>query len=91
MRHAFEQFNSTTDEDVRRRIIILSMDVIKLYPSLQKEVCKRAIKWLIGKSDISLENIDWVQIVRYVAVNMSAEEIAEEGLTDVIPGRAKQS
>ena len=45
------------------------MDVIKLYPSLQKEVCKRAIKWLIGKSDVSLENIDWIQVARYIAVN----------------------
>ena len=33
--------------------------------------------------------MDWVQVARYVAVNVDPAEIAKEGLSDVIPGRAK--
>ena len=67
------------------------MDVKMLYPSLRKDVCKKAIIWIIDVNQISLDNVDWVQMTRYIAVNMTPEEIANEGLSDVIPGRVRQS
>ena len=38
---------------------------------------------------MSFDNVDWVQVTRYIAVHMTKEEIIEEGLADVIPGRTK--
>ena len=91
MRASFEDFNRNLDEAIRKKVHILSMDIKSLYPSLKKAVCKDAIKWLINKCGVSLTSIDWVQVSRYVAVMCTPEEIAEAGLTEVVPGRAKMT
>ena len=91
MRAAFREFNTNVDENVRNRVQIYSMDVKSLYPSLRKSVCKDAAKWLVNKSGVSVENVDWTQVTRYLAVNMTPEEIDKEGVADVIPGRVKKT
>ena len=91
MRASFEAANNSVDENVRKRSHILSMDAKALYPSLRKKVCKNAVKWLVKKGNVSVVNVDWIQVTRYVAVMCTTEEIASEGLTDVIPGRVKMT
>ena len=83
--------NRDTDISVRMKTKVLSMDVKSLYPSLTKNVCKDAMKWLVQRSELTIINVDWDQVVRYVAVNMSPADIDKEGVSDVIPGRAKVS
>ena len=89
MRAAFEAFNSNVDVNVRKKTIIFSKDAKALFPSMQKEVCKMAIIWIIDKEEVNIDNMDWTQVTRYIAVNMSPEDIEKEGLTNVIPGRVK--
>ena len=91
MRAAFEHFNDTVDEETGKKVRIFSMDVKSLYPSLRKTVCKDAVMWLVDKCNIKVQSVDWVQVTRYVAIHVSPEEISMEGLTGVIPLRAKQS
>ena len=45
----------------------------------------------MNKSGVSVENVDWTQVTRYVAINMTPEDIDKEGVSDVIPGRVKIS
>ena len=44
----------------------------------------------MNKSGVSVENVDWTQVTRYVAINMTPEDIDKEGVSDVIPGRVKK-
>ena len=74
---------------MRKKSKIFSMDIKALYPSLRKQVCKDAMQWIINKTEVSVEDMDWTQVTRYIAVMMSPEDIEKEGLTDVIPGRVK--
>ena len=45
----------------------------------------------MNKSGVSVENVDWTQVTRYVAINMTPENIDKEGVSDVIPGCVKIS
>ena len=85
MRASFSEFNDNVNENIREKVQIYSMDVKSLYPSLRKSVCKDAAKWLVNKSGVSVENVDWTQVTRYVAINMTPEDIDKEGVSDVIP------
>jgi hypothetical protein len=63
------------------------MDVKALYPSMSWEEITKSVKWLILNSDMDIENVNWVEVGKYLAVMMTPEEIAEEGLDNVIPKR----
>ena len=47
----------------------------------------KSVKWLIVNSDMRVENVNWFEVGKYLAVMMSPEEIREEGLENVIPRR----
>ena len=63
------------------------MDVKALYPSMSWEEIVKSVKWLIVNSDMNVENVNWFEVGKYLAVMMTPEEIAEEGLDNVIPKR----
>ena len=42
---------------------------------------------MIGNSEMVIENVDWHEVGKYLAVMMTREEIPEEGLVHVIPKR----
>ena len=66
---------------------MLSLDVKALYPSMSWEEIVKSIKWLILNTDMIVENVNWSEVGKYLAVMMTPEEITEEGLTNVIPKR----
>ena len=86
MRAAFEAINKL-DEDKRKRCNIISMDIKYLYPSMSWKKMIKAVKELIMGSDMDIENIDWVEVVKYLAVMMTRQYIEEESLRTVIPKR----
>ena len=47
----------------------------------------KAVKELIMGSDMDIENTDWVEVVKYLAVMMTRQYIEEESLRTVIPKR----
>jgi hypothetical protein len=51
-----------------------------------KEIIK-AVKELIMGSDMDIENVDWVEVGKYLAIMIPTQEIEEEGLRTVIPKR----
>ena len=65
----------------------MSMDVKALYPSMSWQEIAKSVKWMIMNSDMNIENINWFEVGKYLAVMMTNEEITEEGLESVIPKR----
>ena len=63
------------------------MDVKALYPSMSWEEIIKSVKWIIMRSDMKIENVDWFEVGKYLAVMMTKEEIVEEGLQHVVPKR----
>ena len=86
MRAAFEAFNNL-DKDVRIQCRIVSMDVKALYPSMSWTEIVSAVKEMIMESTMEMENVNWLEVGKHLAVKMSREEIEAEGLTHVIPRR----
>ena len=86
MRSAFGGFNKLSKER-RLKCQILSMDVKALYPSMSWNEIVKSVKWMILNSIMQIDNVDWFEVGKYLAVVMSAEEISEEGLDLVIPKR----
>ena len=86
MRAAFDIFNNE-EKQTKLRCVILSMDVKALYPSMSWEEIIKSVKWLIMKSNMIIENVNWSEVGKYLAVAMTAEEITAEGLQHVIPKR----
>ena len=89
MRACFEILNQYSMQK-RKKCKLLSMDVKALYPSMKLEDMVRAVKEMIEKSELEIENVDWREVSKYIAVMVPAEEIEREGLTLVIPQRKKK-
>ena len=88
MRAAFEEFNNLSEE-IKTNCQLISMDVKALYPSMKWTEIIKSVKEMILKSPMTVENVDWVAVARYKAVQVPQEEIYAEGLTLVIPKRKK--
>ena len=67
MRAALEEFNNYS-KNIRDKCVLLSMDVKALYPSMQWDDIVLAVKEMIEKSKMEIENVDWKEVGRYVAV-----------------------
>ena len=86
MNFAFEKFNNL-DQHTRIKCSVISMDVKALYPSMEWDAIVAAVKEMILKSKMKIENVDWREVAKYIAVEIPAEEIEKEGLSLVIPKR----
>jgi hypothetical protein len=61
------------------------MDVKALYPSMEWDAIVAAVKEMILKSKMKVDNVDWREVAKYIAVEIPSEEIEKEGLSLVIP------
>ena len=86
MRAAFIDFNKK-NEEIKRKCEIISMDVKALYPSMGWSEIVKSVKWMIQNSEMKIANVDWHEVGKYLAVTMAPEDIAAEGLVNVIPTR----
>ena len=63
------------------------MDVKALYPSMSWAEIVKSAKWVILNTNMNIENVNWFEVGKYLAIMMSPDEIAAEGLGNVIPKR----
>ena len=91
MRAAMETFNENVEEEVRRKCKILSFDVKSLYPRTKRQVAATAVKQMVMESNISVNNVNYKEVGKYLRVMMTEEEVQAEGLEGVLPKRVKKS
>ena len=78
--------------DEVKKLVILSMDVNALYPSLKKDqVCPvlyNMLLKLLNDGKLVLDNINWQEVGKYLAILLSETEQRELALLTAIPKRA---
>ena len=74
-------------QDVSKPMIIIGTDVINLYPSLNIREVVKNVKEAILESNITWQEIDYLEGARYVALNWPESKCRSSGLRRVLPTR----
>ena len=72
-------------------LILLGTDAVCLFPSLDAKECAKLVKEEY-KNNLKFKMIvgDWIEVMRYLAVNLSRGKICEEGLRRLCPVRVSR-
>ena len=70
-------------------LFVGSTDVKALYPSLLAKPTTDIIVEAFMEVDVKLEGVDWAEAGKYLAINMSNEEIKVLGLEELVSTRIK--
>ena len=73
------------------RLIPGSVDVDKLYPSLETNECAIVVREAVKKADIEVIGVNYVEVGRTVAKMMTQEEIDEIGIGKFCPKRRSKN
>ena len=86
IQHHFEKYNKgrISKELGKKKMIVGSMDIEKYYPRLIAEPAAKKFKEMMIKSDLEFDGIDYVEVSKYLAKNMSKEEKEEESMEDIL-------
>ena len=76
---------TSTHRQERDKLVILSINVVALYPSIKRDMAKEAILKAIRKADIHWENVDITKLTRHVALTVERSEIRRLNLEEVVP------
>jgi len=88
--------NSTTDlleeiervnqsGKVTRKVVIGSLDVEALYPSLNIDTCSEVVRKKLEESDLRFEGLDWKEIALYLKFHTTEEERVAQGIERYCP------
>ena len=72
---------------VSKNVIIGSLDVEALYPSLDIEKCSEVIRKRLEESELKFEGLKWKEIALYLKYHMTDEERTREGIDRYCPRR----
>ena len=73
----------------KREIVVISQDVKALYPSLDWDMVVWIVGQILEETDVSFDGLNFKQIGKYLAINLSPEQIAQSNLKSVIPNKVK--
>ena len=71
----------------QEEIMVASLDVVSLYPSLDIPFVAKLVAHYIIKSGLNFQGIDWKWAAIYLALSLPEEEINSRGLKKIIPKR----
>ena len=74
-------------QDFGQEMVIIGGDVVSLYPNLKIEDVAKDVKEALLQSKLTWQNVDYQEAVRYIALNISAEECARSPLRRLLPWR----
>ena len=78
-------------QDFTVPMVVIGGDVVSLYPNMKiKEVSNRIMEAIL-MSPIKWKEVDYLEAIRYIALNLSADECRKSGLQRVLPWRRKKS
>ena len=78
-------------QDYQNPMVVLGMDVVSLYPNLDMEKVGDRVKEAVKKSTIKWEGINYMEAVRYIALNWSEEKCRGSNLRKFLPWRRKNN
>ena len=88
--HKICKFNTNIDSiPNNEEIICIAFDVIGLYPSLSARETGKIGNQELLNSDVKFEDINYLEISRYIAVTSSVWEIQRTGDRRLVPYRSK--
>ena len=68
-------------------IVIGSLDVKALFPSLEVNRSAEIVRRMIASSSVDIENVDYNELTKYIAINVDIVEIQQSGMQDLIHTR----
>ena len=74
-------------QDFETQMVLIGSDVISLYPNLVVNQVVERVKEAVVESSLKWEGIDYLECVRYLALNWSQEECSRSPLRRVLPVR----
>ena len=66
-------------------MVILGFDVVSLYPNLDIEKVGERVKQAVLKNNIKWEGINYMEAVRYIALNWTEVQCKSSKLRRVLP------
>ena len=72
---------------INENMIVGSLDVDALYPSLDIDRCAEVFRQKLCESRLSFPNIEWKDISLYLVYHLSSQEIENEGFREYCPVR----
>ena len=98
MQRAITDANLDIKEQKQEGTVVFSMDVDALYPNMDKEDMVQAVEELFMETMVEVEGVQVKELVKYLAVTYTKEELEARGLSNHIPrrtveveGRGKQA
>ena len=76
-------------QDYQIPMVVLGFDVISLYPNLDMGKVGERVKEAVLKSNISWEGINYMEAVRYIALNWTESQCRSSRLRRFLPWRRK--
>ena len=80
-----EDANRRMEEEQVRDVMVGSMDVVALYPSIDQKVGAQIVAEELVRNQVTYKGVDMEKVVQYLAATMSAERQAAEGVEHLIP------
>ena len=79
-------FNLLPQED-RTDVVIFSMDVKALYPSIRVDTTVEAVKELLQDTTVQFENVNFTELARYLPLTIDGKDLENSGLMEVVMTR----
>ena len=77
-------------EFTEEELVFIGEDVFALYPSSTAWLAGEAARTAVLASDVTFTGVDYKELGKYVAMNISEYDVATAGLRQVVPVRAKR-
>ena len=82
-----QQVNLEDLQDFEVAMFVIGYDVISLYPNMKVDQVCEILRQAVLEADIKWDKVDYMEAVRYISLNMTAEEAASSPLRRVLPWR----
>ena len=82
-----QEMEDTNSDCSKEEIIVGSMDVKSLYPSIDIEEATQTVKRLVTKYYHTMENINAKEAARYLALALTEDRVEKLGLEEILPAR----
>ena len=90
MVHQIEEANQRMEREGVKDVMVGSLDVVSLYPSIDQEMGARIVAEELINNGVRYQGVDIQKAARYLAASLSKERIKLEGVGHLLPGRRAQ-